>query len=271
MTGVRAKKGEKIDNPLEKYSVGKVARMVEVETHTIRFWQKNFPHIKYTEGQGKRKYYDKGAIEQFKEIKRLMYVKGLKIFGIKQMVYRSKISDKRSPDSDMLAVREADIANQGSLFLATSATQIAEKDQSLDALVVGKKHNGEHILPMNTDTSVSTDGQWNHHKTTDHNNSTMVYRTLLGKEVPYTDIDNSHEEVFMADNISTSDDGDSHIMSLFQFTQTSSESSSIKNHDASIAEHQFAINAKQISDDAHVRLRMRILQHVDDLEKILEI
>ncbi len=75
------------------FSIGKVASMVEVAAHTIRFWQKQFPQITPKIGKGKRKYYNLEAINQFKNIKTLMYEKGMKIAGI-QKIMLSEATDK---------------------------------------------------------------------------------------------------------------------------------------------------------------------------------
>jgi len=94
------------------FSIGKVAKFVGVEAHTIRFWQKQFPHIKHHIGAGCRKYYDNESVEQFKEIKRLMYDKGIKLSGIRNMIYRGKIIDKETVSSEILSVLIANHSDQ---------------------------------------------------------------------------------------------------------------------------------------------------------------
>ena len=68
------------------FSIGKVAKMVSVAGHTIRFWQQQFPQIKYKLGKGNRKYYTIESVNQFLQIKNLMYEKGMKIAGIQKML-----------------------------------------------------------------------------------------------------------------------------------------------------------------------------------------
>jgi DNA-binding transcriptional MerR regulator len=87
------------DKFLHTMSIGKVAQIVGVKEHTIRFWQKHFPHIKCSIGKGNRRYYSIDAVEQFKEIKYLMYDRGLKISGILQLVKWGKVKINMLPQS----------------------------------------------------------------------------------------------------------------------------------------------------------------------------
>ena len=73
--------------------IGKLAKLIGVETHTVRFWEKSFPHIIPHLINGIRYYDDKG-VEEFTKIKEMMYDKGMKIAGIQKMVKYGRISDK---------------------------------------------------------------------------------------------------------------------------------------------------------------------------------
>jgi DNA-binding transcriptional MerR regulator len=73
--------------------IGKLAKLIGVETHTVRFWEKSFPHIIPHLINGIRYYDDKG-VEEFTKIKEMMYDKGMKIAGIQRMVKYGRISDK---------------------------------------------------------------------------------------------------------------------------------------------------------------------------------
>ena len=56
----------------------------KLNTHTIRFWEKEFKHIKPKVLAGKRRYYDKKSIEFLKELKFLLKEKGFTIKGVKK-------------------------------------------------------------------------------------------------------------------------------------------------------------------------------------------
>ena len=76
-------------------SIGDVAKLLnlindkngKLNTHTIRYWQKEFKHIKPKIFSGKRRYYDDKSIQKLKEIKFLLKEKGLTISGVKKYLY----------------------------------------------------------------------------------------------------------------------------------------------------------------------------------------
>ena len=54
-----------------------------MNTHTIRYWEKEFKNIKPRILSGRRRYYDNVEIEKLKKIKFLLKTKGLTIKGAK--------------------------------------------------------------------------------------------------------------------------------------------------------------------------------------------
>ena len=72
-------------------SIGEVAKILnlvnkktgKLNTHTIRFWEKEFKQIKPKIFSGKRRYYDVKTIDILKKIKYLLKVKGMTIKGVK--------------------------------------------------------------------------------------------------------------------------------------------------------------------------------------------
>ena len=77
-------------NTDKEYSIGEVAKILNLPVHTIRFWTQTFNHIEFFTKKGRR-YYDNKAIEELKNIKELSHKKGIKIEGIKQMIRYKKI------------------------------------------------------------------------------------------------------------------------------------------------------------------------------------
>tara|TARA_Y100000741_G_scaffold286953_1_gene226879 strand:+ start:1381 stop:1755 length:375 start_codon:yes stop_codon:yes gene_type:complete len=83
---------QKLDNAYK--TIGEVARDLnlinlkngKLNTHTIRFWEKEFKQIKPKIFSGKRRYYDKKNIETLKKIKFLLKEKGLTINGAKKFL-----------------------------------------------------------------------------------------------------------------------------------------------------------------------------------------
>ena len=75
-------------------SISEVARILglinkkngKLNTHTIRFWEKEFKQIKPRILAGRRRYYDSRSIEVLKKIKFLLKEKGLTINGAKKII-----------------------------------------------------------------------------------------------------------------------------------------------------------------------------------------
>ena len=61
-----------------------------LNTHTIRFWEKEFNNIKPKIFAGKRRYYDNKSIEVLKKIKFLLKNQGLTIKGAKKVLSTSE-------------------------------------------------------------------------------------------------------------------------------------------------------------------------------------
>ena len=81
---------DKLDNAYK--SIGEVAKLLNLvnlktgkfNTHTIRFWEKEFNQIKPKIFAGKRRYYDEKTINILKKIKFLLKDKGFTINGAKK-------------------------------------------------------------------------------------------------------------------------------------------------------------------------------------------
>ena len=86
----------KTDNAYK--SIGEVAKILNLvnrkngnlNTHTIRFWEKEFKQIKPKILTGKRRYYDKTSIDMLKKIKYLLKEQGMTITGVKKLLNSKK-------------------------------------------------------------------------------------------------------------------------------------------------------------------------------------
>ena len=75
-------------------SIGEVAKILDLvnkkngspNTHTIRFWEKEFKNIKPKILAGRRRYYDSSTIEKLKKIKFLLKNQGMTIKGAKKVL-----------------------------------------------------------------------------------------------------------------------------------------------------------------------------------------
>ena len=79
-------------------SIGEVAKDLnlvnpktgKLNTHTIRFWEKEFKQIKPKIFSGKRRYYDKNSIDTLKKIRFLLKDKGFTINGVKKFLINER-------------------------------------------------------------------------------------------------------------------------------------------------------------------------------------
>ena len=75
-------------------SIGEVAKLLNLvnkkngnlNTHTIRFWEKKFKQIKPKILTGKRRYYDQDSISLLKKIHFLLKDQGMTIKGVKKIL-----------------------------------------------------------------------------------------------------------------------------------------------------------------------------------------
>tara|TARA_Y100000590_G_scaffold264299_1_gene296931 strand:+ start:1498 stop:1878 length:381 start_codon:yes stop_codon:yes gene_type:complete len=73
-------------------TIGEVAKILnlintntgKLNTHTIRFWEKQFKQIKPKIFSGRRRYYDNKSIQMLKKIKYLLKDHGMTIDGVKR-------------------------------------------------------------------------------------------------------------------------------------------------------------------------------------------
>ena len=89
-----------------KLSIGEVADLLTVKTHTIRYWTDNFEHIRVEIGKGDRRYFDQAAIEELKKVKTMIEGYKMSIDGIKKLISYNKINigklqgDKQENEKD---------------------------------------------------------------------------------------------------------------------------------------------------------------------------
>ena len=80
-------------------SIGEVAKILNLinkkngfpNTHTIRFWEKEFKNVKPIILSGRRRYYDSKSIQVLKKIKFLLKNQGMTIKGAKKLLKKSTI------------------------------------------------------------------------------------------------------------------------------------------------------------------------------------
>ena len=79
-------------------SIGEVAKILNLvnkkkgilNTHTIRFWEKEFKQIKPRILNGNRRYYNNETIQVLKKVKYLLKDQGMTINGVKKLLNSNK-------------------------------------------------------------------------------------------------------------------------------------------------------------------------------------
>ncbi len=68
------------------YSISEVAEMVGVVPYVLRFWEKEFPHIKPRKNRAGNRAYQPKDIQRIMQIKKLLYDEGYTIEGARNFL-----------------------------------------------------------------------------------------------------------------------------------------------------------------------------------------
>ena len=78
------------------YSISEAAKIVGVEPYVLRFWEKEFPHLKAKKNRAGNRVYKPDDIKRATRIKRLLHDEGYTIEGAKKLLKK----DGRQVGSD---------------------------------------------------------------------------------------------------------------------------------------------------------------------------
>ena len=109
---------EKSDNAYK--SIGEVAKILnlinkktgKLNTHTIRFWEKEFKQIKPKFFNGNRRYYDTNSVNILIKIKKLLKVDGMTINGVKKHLQKANSFKLDENEFDTIKVSKNNIKNK---------------------------------------------------------------------------------------------------------------------------------------------------------------
>ena len=107
-------------------SIGEVAKLLNLvnkkngnlNTHTIRFWEKEFKQIRPKILTGKRRYYDQSSIEVLKKVKFLLKEQGMTINGVKKLLNNDKSFKLDEFSKNSISVDNIKIKNKNLLLHA---------------------------------------------------------------------------------------------------------------------------------------------------------
>ena len=82
------------------YSISEVAEMVGVVPYVLRFWEKEFPHIKPRKNRAGNRTYQAKDIQRIMQIKRLLYEQGYTIEGARNFLKKEgkQVTDDTSAE-----------------------------------------------------------------------------------------------------------------------------------------------------------------------------
>jgi len=78
------------------FKIGDVARICEVETYVLRFWESQFPQLKPNKSGTGQRLYRKRDVELALEIKRLVHAEGYTLAGARQTL--EQVHRRREPE-----------------------------------------------------------------------------------------------------------------------------------------------------------------------------
>ena len=101
-------------------SIGEVAKLLNLinkkngnlNTHTIRFWEKEFKQIRPKILTGNRRYYNQSSIEILKKIKYLLKEQGMTIKGVKKLLNDDKSLKLDELSNNPISVNNIKIKNK---------------------------------------------------------------------------------------------------------------------------------------------------------------
>tara|TARA_B110001452_G_C15104817_1_gene385173 strand:+ start:470 stop:847 length:378 start_codon:yes stop_codon:yes gene_type:complete len=101
-------------------SIGEVAKILDLvnkkngslNTHTIRFWEKEFKQIKPKILTGNRRYYNKETVELLIRIKYLLKDQGMTIYGVKKLLNSNQSLKLDELSKNSISVLNSNIKNK---------------------------------------------------------------------------------------------------------------------------------------------------------------
>lgn len=80
------------------FKIGEVAKLAEVATHVLRYWETEFSAIKPKRATSKQRLYRREDVELILRIKHLLHDKGFTIAGAKKLLVQDQQANKDKPE-----------------------------------------------------------------------------------------------------------------------------------------------------------------------------
>ncbi len=90
------------------FKIGEVAKMAEVPTHVLRYWESEFPDIRPKRASSRQRLYKKHDVELIFKVKTLLHEQGYTIAGARKFIARGTgihpaVPQETTPAKDKLS------------------------------------------------------------------------------------------------------------------------------------------------------------------------
>ena len=83
------------------FTIGEASQLCNVETHVLRYWEKEFPQLSPVTRRGNRRYYQQKDVLLIRQIKSLLYEEGFTISGARQKLVAVKVQEENKAPNFM--------------------------------------------------------------------------------------------------------------------------------------------------------------------------
>jgi DNA-binding transcriptional MerR regulator len=113
------------------FRIGDVARICDVETYVLRFWETQFPQLKPNKGGTGQRLYRRSDVEIALEIKRLVHAEGYTLSGARQVLEQAR----RRTDPRPRLPQSQPASGRGSEAVAAAIGRACAELQQISALL----------------------------------------------------------------------------------------------------------------------------------------
>ncbi|APR99814.1 MerR family transcriptional regulator [Pajaroellobacter abortibovis] len=75
--------------------IGQVAQLLGIKTHVIRYWEREFPHLRPSKNTSGQRIYSPEKVKEIQRIHRLLHVEGFTIAGAKKYLQAHEQGEER--------------------------------------------------------------------------------------------------------------------------------------------------------------------------------
>ncbi len=73
------------------FTIGEVAKLCDLKTHVLRYWEQEFEQLSPSKRRGNRRYYQRKDVLLIRQIKTLLYNEGFTIEGARAKLINEKV------------------------------------------------------------------------------------------------------------------------------------------------------------------------------------